>query len=155
MKRSMLIAGMVVTTLALLATGSIAQGFGRGMGARWLNVSPEDSQKAATLHQQVRQAQWDLWTLQSQKAEQKKIEQKRAEVLRLRGELAKLMTDLPAGPCFQAGTAQAPVGAGVGLGYGPCGAGLGYGPCGLGLGYGRGAGRGMGYGRGAGMCWRR
>ena len=145
MKRTTLLAGMVVTMLALLTTGAIAQGWGRGAGCRWMTASPEDAQKAANLHQQVRQAQWDLWNLQSQKADAKKVEQKRAEVLRLRGELAKLMTDLPAGPCFQAGATQPQYGLGRGMGLGPCG---------MGLGYGRGGGRGMGFGRGAGACWR-
>ncbi|MBM3498182.1 MAG: hypothetical protein FJX74_05880 [Armatimonadetes bacterium] len=149
MKRLILIAAMVVLALAVTAVGVLAQGPGSGRGARWANLSPEDAQKIADLHQKVRQAQWDLWSLQTGKAEEKRVEQKRAEVLRLRGELAKLMTDLPAGPCFQAGNATPPPGAGLGLGRG-----IVRGPCGMGGGFGRGAGRGMGYGRGAGMCLR-
>jgi len=148
MKGTLLMAGIAVVVLTLLTTAAVAQGFGRGMGARWSNVSPEAAQKAADLHQKVRQAQWDLWNLQAQKAEADQIEKKRAEVLRLRGELGKLMTDLPAGPCFQAGSATPPGAAGLGLGRG-----MGRGPCGMGLGYGRGRGRGMGQGRGACPRW--
>jgi hypothetical protein len=120
----------------------MAQGWGRG---RTANLSAEDRQQVSSLHQKVRQAQWDLWNLQAQNADAKKIEQKRAEVFRLHGELAKLMTDLPAGPCFRSGAATPPAAVGGGLGRGPCGMGLG-----------RGGGRGMGYGRGGGCpYWQR
>ena len=139
MRRLTLMTAATVGMLALLATTAMAQGWGRLSG-----LSTEDQQKVTSLHQKVRQAQQELWTLQAQKADAKKIEQKRAEVLRVRGELSKLMTDLPAGPCVTSGATAA----------GTVGAGLGRGPCGLGLGLGRGGGRGMGmgmgYGRGGG-----
>ena len=101
----------VFAALALIATAATAQGWGRGggrggRGARWANVSQEDGQKVADLHQKIRQAQWELWTLRDQEADAKAIEQKRKEVLRLRGDLAKVMTDLPAGPCYQASPSQ-------------------------------------------------
>ncbi|MBM3476206.1 MAG: hypothetical protein FJX75_23285 [Armatimonadetes bacterium] len=140
MRRLTLMTAAAVGTLALLATTATAQGWGRG---RMANLSAEDQQKVTNLHQKVRQAQWDLWNLQDQNADAKKIEQKRAEVLRLHGELAKLMTDLPAGPCFRSGAGAPPANVGAG-------GGLGRGPCGMGLGFGRGGGRGMGYGRGGG-----
>jgi len=138
MRRLTLMTAVAVGTLALFATTAMAQGWGR-----MSNLSTEDQQKVTSLHQKVRQAQQELWTLQAQKADAKKIEQKRAEVLRLRGELSKLMTDLPAGPCVTGSPAT----------VGAMGAGLGRGPCGLGLGRGRGAGRGMGMGYGRGGGW--
>jgi len=138
MKRSTLIAGIAVSVLALLTTGAFAQGWGGGLGCRWMTFSPENAQKAASLQQKLCQAQQTLRQLQIQQSDQKQIEQKTAEVLRLRGELAKLANNVPAGT-----TGQALVGRGLGLG-----------PCGMGLGLGRGGGRGMGYGRRAGACWR-
>jgi hypothetical protein len=150
MKRLTLIAAVVIAALALLAAASVAQGWGCGAGRCWANVSPQDMQKVTDLRQKTCQAQWDLWGLQAQKADQKKIDQKTSEVARLRGELAKLVAGLPVGPGIQATPGGAVISQAVGLGRGPCG---------LGLGLGRGGGRGMGFGRGggwggAGMCWR-
>ncbi|MGQ9731453.1 MAG: hypothetical protein ACUVX8_09280 [Candidatus Zipacnadales bacterium] len=125
---------VVIVTVTLLATTAMAQGWGR-----WATASPQDQQKIADLHQKIRTAQWELWTLKSQNADQKKIEQKTTEVLKLRGELAKIMTNLPPGPCYQlsqGGTAPSAI-------WTP--------------GLGRRGGFGMGFRGGCGgpgMCWR-
>jgi hypothetical protein len=135
-----------IAVLTLAVSGVWAQGWGRGMGRglRWANVPQEQLTKISDLHQKIRQAQWDLWTLQAaEKPEQKKIESKTKEVLRLREQLAKTMTELPAAPCFQAGQAgTTPPTVGMGWGRGPCA--LGYGPFAGGRGFGRGGGRWMG-----------
>jgi hypothetical protein len=127
---------MALMVTGLLAATAMAQGFGRGrgggMGGRWANVSAADQQKVTNLHQQIRQAQWDLWTLQSQKAAPDAVKAQEGKVLKLRGELAKLMTGLPPCPAYQAGQGMPPQGAGLGPGRG----------------------RGPGYGRGAGCPWR-
>lgn len=140
MKRLTLIAAAVVGALTLLTTGVWAQGWGGGRGARWANVSQEDVERIADLHQKIRQAQWELWTLKAQNADPDKIERKQNEVLRLRGELAKIMTNLPPGPCFQAGGTPPQPGAGLGFGMGRRARAMA-------------PGRGGGWG-GFGWCWR-
>ncbi len=141
-----------IAVLTLTVSGVWAQGWGRGgmgrgmgRGMRWANVPQEQLTKVTDLHQKIRQAQWELWTLKAaEKPEQKKIEAKTKEVLRLREQLAKLMTELPAGPCFQAGQAgTTPPAAGMGRG-------MGMGPCGMGMGPFAGA---RGFGRAGGGRW--
>lgn len=130
------LAGMAVLTLAVSAAWAQGRGGWRsGTRGRWANVSQEDRQKVADLHQKIREAQWALWTLQQNGADEQQIEQKQAEIAQLRDQLHKLMIELPAGPGLQAGRQ----GAGPGFGYG-YGAGRGW--------MGRRGGRGFGGGRG-------
>lgn len=154
MTRRLMITLAAIAVLTLAVSGVWAQGWGRGMGRgmRWANVPQEQQDKVTDLHQKVRQAQWELWTLKSaDKPEQKKIEAKTKEVLRLREQLAKIMTELPAAPCFQAGQAgTTPPTAGMGRGMGPCGMGMGPGMGMMGRGPFAGA---RGFGRAGGGRW--
>lgn len=150
---------LVAAVLVALTSGAWAQGWGMGRG-RWANVSPDDAAKLTDLHQKVREAQWKLWQLRSDEADKKAIEKQTKEVLRLREQMSKLTTTLPAGPCFQADPNGTPPAAGQrgwfgrGQGRGMRGMGAGRGWCGgrgMGAGRGWGGGRGMGMGGGRGM----
>ncbi len=103
------------------------------------------------LHSRIRAAQWDLWSLQQQNADQKKVAAKTKELTRLRTRLHELnVANRPAvgfGPGWGFGRGRYAWGAGPGWGFGR-------GPCvwgaGPASGFGRGPGvwgTGPGYGR--------
>ncbi len=144
--------------LALAASAAWSQGWGAarggrggGRGGRWVTVESAQSQPVFDLHEKVRQAQWELWTLKANDADPAKIKQKTNEVNELRYEMSRLKTELPPGPGFEISQTGNPVQSSASPGwFGRGRRGNGYG------GFGRGAGLGRGWNRwggGPGPCW--
>ena len=139
------LATIVVAALAVSATWAQGRwggrGGGRGCGARWSTMSQEDLTKVNDLHQKIRTARWELYTLQQQDAGEKKIEQKTEAIERLRDQLHKVMEATRPDTCPLIGQQGVAPGAGYGRGW-----------MGGRRGWGAGGGFGRGMGRMGGMC---
>ncbi len=116
MKRTWTMLAAGVLFAALMTTPLLAQGWGRGRGygARglpcpygytqpnpnaggwWTRVNPTDPQQkqfveqVRALHEQIRQKQWELVQMQTNKADAGAIEAKQAEINALREQLHQL-----------------------------------------------------------------
>jgi hypothetical protein len=159
MTKRLMWALVAVTALAVAASVAWAQGgwgFGRGCGARWQTMKPDDQQRVANLHQKIRQGQWDLYQLQRSGADQAKTTAKEKAIAGLRDQLHKVMVATRPATCplgTQAGAPVTPPASPAAVcpwGNQP-GAGCPWGGPGPGRGCGMGMGRGMG-GRWGGAC---
>jgi hypothetical protein len=176
MKKTAAIVLGALALIALTATSSFAQGWGRGMGrmggmrggcfARGVGggwgagaglqaLATTDAEKklvkeVTDLHQQVRTKQLELFALERQKADEKQIAAAQKELDQLRERLCKVNQDGRKLRWEMVDRARKQVAQGGvamgGPGIGACPMGLGLGPRGMGLGLGRGFGPGGGMG---------
>jgi hypothetical protein len=168
MKKAASILMGALALIALTATSSFAQGWGRGgrgmragcfargagggwgAGAGLQALATTDAEKklveeVADLHQQVRTKQLELFALERQKADEKKLAAAQKELDQLRERLCKVNQDGRKLKWEMADRARKQVAQG-GPGVAAPSMGLGLGPRGMGLGRGRGFGPGGGMG---------
>ncbi len=128
MSKRLAVGLVVVALVAVVASVAWTQG-GWGCGAcpRWQTMGPADQQQATGLHQQIRQAQWELYGLQQQGADPAVVAQKQKAIAEFRDNLNKVMAATQPTNCpwyGQAGTApRRGTGSAAGRGCWGCGMG--------------------------------
>jgi hypothetical protein len=116
MTRSGIRGAAMLVALALVVVTAAAQDRGqrgrrdplRGPSTPRASAGPAGHSQVLDLNRRIVEAQQDLWDLKQERAKPEAIDAKRAEVLEYRYELARLLTDLPAGASVAAGPVDPP-----------------------------------------------